>query len=183
MADPIAPPDSAAYQFDNERSTMTLYGSSNVRDWSMDVRQINGRVVLGERTDGLPAIQTIRVEVSVRHLVSDKDRLQRHAHDALKKEEYPTIAFRSSDVQVAEAEADSFSVVANGALTIKGETRSVELAAKGTRTSDGALHVSGEHGLTLSTFNVERPSLMFGAIKVTDPVRIAFDVLLRPRSE
>jgi polyisoprenoid-binding protein YceI len=183
VADPVTPPaDSGAYQFNNERSSMTVYGSSNVRDWTMDVEQIDGSVVLGNEQTNLPSIDEIQVEVAVNNMVSDKDRLQRHAHDALEKEDYPTIRFASSDVQVATAQADSFSVVAKGDLTIKGNTHTVELTAKGAQQSDGTLHVKGEHGLKLSTFDVERPSLMFGAIKVDDPIRIGFDVVLTPRS-
>jgi polyisoprenoid-binding protein YceI len=183
VADPIAPPaDSGAYGFNNAESTMTVYGSSNVRDWTMDVKQMDGSVVLADEQTSLPAIEEIQVEVAVNNMVSDKDRLQRHAHDALKKEDYPTIRFASSDVQVAKAQADSFSVVAKGDLTIKGNTHAVELTAKGAQQSDGTLHVRGEHGLKLSTFDVERPSLMFGAIKVDDPIRIGFDVVLAPRS-
>jgi len=182
-ADPIAPPaDSGAYQFNNEKSSMTVYGSSNVRDWTMDVTQINGSVLLGDEQAKLPSIDEIQVEVAVENMVSEKDRLQRHAHDALKKEDYPTLSFASSDVQVSKAQADSFSVVANGKLTIKGNTHAVELTAKGVQQSDGTLHVAGEHGLKLSTFDVERPSLMFGAIKVDDPIRVGFDVVLTPRS-
>jgi len=183
-AEPGTPPaDSLAYEFDNETSTMTVYGTSNVRDWDMDVTQINGRVLLEDGEEAVPSIRDIQVEVPVETMVSDKDRLQRHAHEAVKKEEHPTISFVASDVQVAEAEADSFSVVANGELTIKGNTRSVTLSAKGARQDGGTIRVRGEHRLTLSTFEVERPSLMFGAIKVKDPIRIGFDVALTPRSE
>lgn len=182
--DPGVPPaDSATYQFDNTESTMTVYGSSNVRDWTMDVTQINGSVTLGTADQELPAIQRIRVEIPIEQMVSEKDRLQRHAHEALHKEDYPTISFASSDVEVTQAEADSFSVVANGKMTIKGNTQSVELTAKGAQQSDGTLNVVGEHELELSTYDVERPSLMFGAIKVDDPIRIGFDVVLNPRSQ
>ncbi len=180
----VAPPaDSSAYQFDNENSTMTVYGTSNVRDWTMDVTQITGSVLLAEGEEELASIREIQVEVPVKNMVSDKDRLQRHAHEAVKKEEHPTISFVSSDVEVAEAAADSFSVVANGDMTIKGNTRAVTLSAKGIQQSDGTLRVRGDQRLKLSTYEVERPSLMFGAIKVKDPIRVGFDVALTPRSE
>jgi polyisoprenoid-binding protein YceI len=182
-ADAAPPADSVAYRFDNESSTMTVYGSSNVRDWTMDVTRITGAVTLGAADGALPSIQTVEVEVPVQQMVSDKDRLQRHAHEALHKEEHPTISLTASDLQVAKAGADSFSVVANGDLTIKGNTRSVTLSAKGARQENGTITIRGEHRLKLSTFNVERPSLMFGAIKVTDPVRIGFDVVLTPKRQ
>lgn len=182
-ADPVpSPADSSVYQFDNESSTMTVYGTSNVRDWTMDVVQLDGSVVLGNTSDELPSIQEVRVTVPVEQMVSEKDRLQRHAHEALEKEDYPTITFTSSDVQVAKADADSFSVTANGDLTISGDTHTIELTAKGIQQEDGTLNVRGDHRLELSTYNVERPSLMFGAIKVKDPIRIGFDVALTPSS-
>lgn len=182
-ADPVVPSaDSSTLTF-ADQSTMTVYGSSNVRDWTMDVKQMSGSVVLGEANEAVPSIQTIRIDVPVQKMVSEKDRLQRHAHEALKKEEHPTISFTASDVQVAKADADSFSVVANGNLTIAGETRSVTLTAKGIQAEDGAISVKGDHRLKLTTFDVERPSLMFGAIKVDNPVRIGFSAVLSPASE
>jgi polyisoprenoid-binding protein YceI len=177
-----SPADSVTYQFDNEASTMTVYGTSNVRDWTMDVTQIDGSVALDTASDELPSIREIRVTVPVEHMVSEKDRLQRHAHEALEKEDYPTITFTASDVQVAAADADSFSVTANGDLTISGDTHAIELTAKGFQQEDGTLTVRGEQKLKLSTFDVERPSLMFGAIKVDDGIRIGFDVALAPSS-
>jgi len=182
-ADPGPPlADSTTYQFDNEASTMTVYGSSNVRDWTMDVTQIDGSVVLETASGEMPSIQEIRVTVPVEHMVSDKDRLQRHAHEALKKEDYPTITFAATDIQVADADADSFSVTATGDLTIAGDPHTVGLTAKGAQQEDGTLTVTGDHRLKLSTFDVERPSLMFGAIKVDDPIRVGFNVTLTPSS-
>lgn len=162
---------------------MTVFGDSNVREWTMDVTQINGSVTADASTEGLPSIHSVTVEVPVENMTSEKDRLQRHAHEALHKEDYPTITFSTSDVEVSSTPSDSFSVVANGDLTIKGKTNSVELTAKGIQNSDGTLAVNGEYGLKLSTYDVERPSLMFGAIKVDDPVRVGFEAVLRPSSE
>lgn len=179
----VPPADSTTVFRFHESSEMTVYGDSNVRSWTMDVTQINGTVDLTTANEELPSIQKINVEVPVQKVVSEKDRLQRHAHEALKKEEHPTITFTSSDVQVAEAQADSFSVVAKGNLTIAGETRSIELTAKGIQQGDSSLTVAGRHELKLTTYDVERPSLMFGAIKVDDPVQIGFDVILTPRSQ
>jgi polyisoprenoid-binding protein YceI len=118
--------------------------------------------------------------VPVDSMVSDKDKLQRHAHEALKKEKHPSISFTASDITVATADADSFSVVANGDLTIAGNTHVVQLTAKAFQKSDGSVAVAGTHRLKLSTYDVERPSLFFGTIKVDDPIRLGFDVLLRP---
>jgi polyisoprenoid-binding protein YceI len=173
-----APADSTTFQFHDE-STMTVHGSSNVRDWTMDVETMSGSAVFEVEGQGTPAIHAISVEVPVEALVAGRSSMQEKAHKALKKEEYPTVQFRSDSVVVATAEADSFAVIANGDLTIAGETRAVTVRAKGAAQGADGFHVRGEHELELSTFNVERPSALLGALTVSDGIRLTFDMVLR----
>ncbi len=158
---------------------MTVHGSSNVRDWTMDVESFSGQADFSPVESGSPAIHSISVEVPVEALVANRSSMQEKAHKALKKEEYPTVQFRSDSVTVATAEADSFAVIANGDLTIAGETRTVTLRAKGASQGDNGYHVRGEHELKLSEFNVERPSALLGALTVSDGIRLTFDVMLQ----
>jgi polyisoprenoid-binding protein YceI len=179
-ADPEPPSaDSVAYQF-VDASEMTVYGSSNVRDWTMDVQTIDGRAVLDSTAKARPAIRSVRVEVPVRAIVADRSSMQEKAHKALKKSEHPIVTFAASDVAVAEAASDSFAVTATGDLTIAGETRTAEVTANGVQQKDGSLTLAGEYALKLSTFDVERPSALFGALTVDDEIRLGFDVVLRP---
>lgn len=173
-----APPtDSTTFQF--AERTMTVHGSSNVRDWTMDVTEMDGSVVADGAEQGSPTIHTIAVEVPVEALVADRSSMQEKAHKALKKEEHPTIRFRSDSVVVATAAADSFAVIAHGDLTIAGETRAVTVRAKGAARGEDGYHVRGEHELELSTFNVERPTALLGALRVSDGIRLTFDMVLR----
>jgi polyisoprenoid-binding protein YceI len=175
-----APTDTTTFQLHDE-SAMTVHGSSNVRDWTMDVESFDGQVVFNTETRGTPSIYSLAVEAPVEALVADRSSMQEKAHKALKKEEYPTVQFRSDSVTVATAAADSFLVIANGDLTIAGETRAVTLRAKGASRGDDGYHVRGEHELKLSTFNVERPSALLGALTVSDGIRLTFDVVLQPQ--
>lgn len=159
---------------------MTVYGSSNVRDWTMDVESFEGEVDLAADGQDTPSIHSISVEVPVEALTASRGSMQDKAHKALKKEDHPTVRFVSDSVTVATAAADSFAVIADGDLTIAGETRTVTVRAKGASQGDNGFHVRGEHELELSTFDVERPSAMLGALRVTDGIRLGFDVVLRP---
>lgn len=174
-----APADSTTFQF-HEETEMTVYGSSNVRDWTMDVESYQGEVVLEADEQDTPSIHSISVEVPVEALTASRGSMQDKAHKALKKEDHPTIQFVSDSVTVATAAADSFAVRANGDLTIAGETQTVTVRAKGASNGDDGFHVRGDHELELSTFNVERPSAMLGALRVSDGIRLGFDVVLRP---
>ena len=175
-----APADTTIFQLHDE-SEMTVHGSSNVRDWTMDVESFDGQAAFSPADRGSPAIHSLSVEVPVEALVAGRSSMQEKAHKALKKEEYPTVQFRSDSVTVATADADSFAVIANGDLTIAGETRAVTLQAKGASQGENGYHVRGEHELELSTFNVERPSALLGALTVSDGIRLTFDVVLQPQ--
>lgn len=175
---PVAPADSATFQIQDE-SDMTVYGSSNVRDWSMDVNTMSGHAVFSTDERGTPSIHQITVEVPVKALVTDRSSMQEKAHKALQKEDHPTVQFTADSVVVATAEADSFAVIATGDLTIAGETRPATVRAKGAARGDGAYYVRGEHELKLSTFDVDRPSALLGALRVSDGIRLAFEVVLR----
>lgn len=171
-----APADSVTLGFSAE-SEMTVYGSSNVRDWDMDVETINGDVTF-EENETVPSIQTVTVDVPVEGLVAGRSSMQDKAHKALKKEEYPTLTFTSSDIEVSKSQENQFAVFAKGQLTIAGTTREVTLKAKGARHGNGSYTIEGEHNLKLSTFDVEPPTAMFGALTVADEIRLAFNVTL-----
>lgn len=177
----VTPADSTTFQF-HEESEMTVHGSSNVRDWDMDVETIEGDILFSEDAT-VPTIEQINVEVPVEGIVASRSSMQEKAHKALKKEDYPAISFSASDVNVSKSQGGDFAVFANGDLTIAGNTQPAELQAKGVRQEDGSYAVEGEYELKLSTFDVERPSAMLGTLTVSDEIRLSFDVVLSPRSE
>lgn len=177
----VSPADSTTFQF-HEESEMTVHGSSNVRDWDMDVEAIEGDILFEEEAS-VPSIEQINVEVPVEGIVASRSSMQDKAHKALKKEDYPTITFSASDVNVSKSQDDAFAVFANGDLTIAGTTQPAEVQAKGVRQEDGSYAIEGEYELKLSTFDVERPSAMLGTLTVKDAIRLSFDVVLSSRSE
>ena len=177
-----APADSITVDV-GENGTIVVNGSSNVRAWTMEVESFRGTVVLGEQDGAIPSIRSIDVTVPVEELVADRSSMQEKAHKALKKKEHPDITFTADEVTTSESQDGSFTVSATGDLTIAGETKTVELQATAARQDDGTYAVEGEHDLKLSTFDVERPSAMFGALKVTDEIEVEFDVVLPAPSE
>lgn len=170
--------DSTTFQF-QDGSEMTVHGTSNVRDWTMDVEVINGDILF-EDDEAVPSIEKLSVEIPVKEVVTSRSSMQEKAHKALKKDEYPTITFTSSDVNVSKSQESGFAVFANGNLTIAGTTRPVEVVAKGERQEDGSFAIKGDYEFKLSTFDIERPSAMFGALTVADEIRLSFDVVLAP---
>ena len=171
-----------AYTF-HEDSEMTIYGSSNVRDWTMDVLEIDGQVTVQPAADdGLPTVERLLVEVPIDSVLSERGSQNEKAHKALHKNTQPTIYFRaeSIDVSAGGATDSTFSVTAQGELMMAGERHTVDLQAEGMRLANGAYRFQGEHNMLLSDFNIERPTALLGALRVADEIRIAFDVTIVP---
>jgi len=177
-----APADSITVDV-GEQGEIVVNGSSNVRAWTMEVESFRGTVVLGDEDSAIPSIQSINVTVPVEELVADRSSMQEKAHKALKKKAHPDITFAADEVMTSESQDGSFAVSTTGDLTIAGTTKTVELKATAARRDDGTYAVEGEHDLKLSTFDVERPSAMFGALKVTDEIEVEFDIILPSPSE
>lgn len=160
---------------------MTVHGSSNVRDWSMDVQQLSGTVEVDTAARDSLSIEQVQVQVPVEQIVTDRSSMQEKAHKALKKNAYPTIYFQSDEVKTTPAAQDSFSVTATGELIIAGERQTIDLTATGAPQGNGTYSLTGEHELQLSTYDVERPTALLGALRVSDDIRLSFDVVIAPK--
>lgn len=177
------PPDAPTMYRFRDDSTMTIRGSSNVRPWTMGVQTIDGTIAVRVSDHGIPAIDRIHVQIPVTAIASESGGQTRKAHDALQKERHPTISFRSDEVEVTSDAAsgkEAFQVVARGELTVVGTRRTVDLHATGRHREDGIYRLRGDHDLRLSDFNVKRPTAMFGALRVSDAITLAFDVTIAP---
>ena len=163
---------------------MTIYGSSNVRDWTMDVLEINGQVTLQSADDdnGVPTVERLLVDVPVDSIHSERGAQNEKAHKALQQNAQPVIYFRSETVDVSAGSAtdSTFSVAAQGELIMASERRTATLQAEGTRLPNGAYRFQGEHNMLLSDYDIERPTALLGALRVADEIRIAYDVIIVP---
>lgn len=181
-ADPPTPVDyPVTYRF-HEDSEMTVYGSSNVRDWTMSVPTVNGQLALQPASEGtVPSLSRIQVQVPVKSLTSERGSQTEKAHKALEYNAYPTIYFNAQEIEVMPAAAvDSFQVVAHGELIIAGARRTVDVTVKGTPMENGRYRFRGEHNLLLSDFDIDRPTALLGALRVADEVRLTFNLIAVP---
>jgi hypothetical protein len=66
-----------------------------------------------------------------------------------------------------------------GTLALGGTERPIDVAAVATDAGDGAMRIVGGYDVVLSEFDLKRPSLMFGRIKVGDKVQVKFDFVFK----
>ena len=162
------------------KTTRTGLGAKAGHDLTIEVTRWHGRATVDPAT---PTNSSVTVEVEVDSLevregtggvkpLTDADRaeIKQTLGEILHTAQHPTITFRSSQ---AEGSAGSFTV--DGELTVMGVTRPVMVQG---RVTDG--RVVGGATVVQSRWGIRPYSAFFGALRLSDEVKVDFDIALTP---
>lgn len=148
----------------NEKSTMTISGSSTVHDWTVTANQLAGTLKMKAKT-----ITEIGFTVPVENIKSERGpTMDKKMYAALKNEEYPTVTFQLQEVKGT--------TILTGTLNIAGIEKSVQIVAAINPTGE-TVEIKGEKKLVLQDFGMDPPTAMFGQIVVGDEVTVHFDLV------
>ena len=163
------------YQLNTDNSSMEVSGTSNVHDWAMDVNKFKGILSFNNQGSDV-SISSLFFEAKAKSILSDKNLMNKKAHEALKTDEYSKITFRFANVKNLNASGNDITGTIEGYLTIAGKTNKIELAFSG-KLSDSQLRVKDTYTLNMSDYNVEPPTAMLGSIKTDEKVLVKFDMV------
>ncbi|MFW5972421.1 MAG: YceI family protein [Bacteroidota bacterium] len=166
----------------HEDSELWIDGTSNRSDWTVYASDIEGTIVLSE--DGSNArVEQATITVPAGELVSRKSSIMdRLMYGALQVSEHPTVRFVLDDPGAgpSQVDGDSFSLVANGQLTLAGETQDITMEVTGEHLEDGRVRFTGSYPLTMSDYGISPPTAMFGSLRTGDAVVVHFNVVGAP---
>ena len=147
-------------------------GTSNVKSFSCAAKKLD--LDISGDADATPAkiVKSASLSIPVSQLDCKNGKMNEHMRNALKAEKNPNITWKLSSYRV-----DGTAVVMNGTLTIAGKENPIELKGTGAATN-GTITLKGTKVLKMTEFGVKPPSLMFGTMKVGDPVTVSFDLVL-----
>ena len=127
---------------------------------------------------GQKAVRTLELTVPSAKIDCGNGTMNDHMRTALKSDENPTIKFTLASYDVAKA-GDGVQGTVRGALALGGAQHPIDVAAVATDAGNGAMRIVGGYEVALSAFDLKRPSLMFGRIKVGDKVQVKFDFVFK----
>ncbi len=162
-------------------SKLWVEGTSSVRSYTCRAARVDGSVATQAGSTSLAiadlekTVRSAEVSVSVAGLECGNGTMNAHLRKALRSDTSPRITYRISSHDVA---ADG-KVKLNGTLSIAGTEKPVNIDAVAS-SEGGKLRVKGSKQLRMTDFGVRPPTLMMGTMKVHDPVKVSFDVLLKP---
>jgi polyisoprenoid-binding protein YceI len=166
------------------QSKMWIEGSSTIRSFSCQVPEFSlavsaeGTGTVTAVLGGQKAVRTVDLTVPAAKMDCGNGTMNDHMRKAVKAEQNPTIRFTLASYDVAKA-GDGVQGTLRGTLALGGATHPIDVSAVATDAGNGAMRIVGGYEVALSAFDLERPSLMFGRIKVGDKIQVKFDLVLK----
>ncbi|MEO7368877.1 MAG: YceI family protein, partial [Gemmatimonadaceae bacterium] len=117
-------------------------------------------------------VKSASLAIPVAQLDCKNAKMNEHMRKALKSDNNPKITWKLSSYTI-----DGNAVVMAGTLTIAGKENPIELRGRGAY-ANRTLTLKGSKVLKMTEFGVKPPSLMFGTMKVADPVTVWYELVL-----
>ncbi|MBN1996759.1 YceI family protein [candidate division KSB1 bacterium] len=164
-----------------ESSQLWFDGTSTLHDFTCHAEALEANVTFSPALlDGGPGeIEKGHVIIPVKKIKHENDGLTQNMYKTLEPEKWPEILFDLNKIEITDSTNTFKTVQANiqGSLTLKGETReiSVPISVSGLENAD-TLQVKGNYPLSLSNFDIKRPTFFLGTLKVGEKIDIFFDL-------
>ncbi len=164
-------------------SSLYLEGDSTLHKYQMHANTLKGAVVVGGQGDLVKALKAGEVKamtliVPVNDLKSREKGLDENAYKALNAKDNPEIKFvLKSETLKPGKDAETFTMVAKGTLSISGTEQPITLTGEATFKGK-SVQFKGVQKLKMSDFGVKPPSisLLVTSINCTDEIQIHYDV-------
>jgi hypothetical protein len=157
---------------------MNLSGTTPVKNWSMTANGLSGEAKLGVASNGLlSAVEDLVFVLPVHNLKGEVKAMDEDAYEALKADQHKEIVFKLATAAIALQPNNTSLVEAEGSLSVAGVTRKVTLKMYAFVNRDGSVTFTGSKKLKMSDYDVERPSLLFGAIKAGNEMTLTYKLI------
>ncbi len=169
LGSPLSP--GSSFAADPAASRLRYHVVHELHRVDAETGKVEGRAVV--KPDG--TVQTM-VRAAVASFLSGDANRDAHMQETLETGRFPSVTFRG----VARLGADLHvppSLPMDGEVELHGVRRPVHVVLAMEREGDGALRVRTSFEVSLDSFGIQRPSLLF--IKIADACRIDVDLQLR----
>ena len=105
--------------------------------------------------------------------------MDRKIAETLKADKNPNIVFRMTRINEISQTGSDFNVRAAGTLTVGGVNRPLDVVVKGRVLSNGEVQFTGVKDMKMTTWQLNPPRAMMGALRTADDVTVNFSVTLK----
>jgi len=152
----------------SEKSKMLIEGTSNLRDWGVEVP-----VIKGDATIDANSVELFSFTIKVNEMKGTVSGMMEHVKKALKADANPEIRF--SLAKPGKLENGKSKVEAN--ITAAGKTKLFEIEGN-VKKEGNAYVITGSKAMKMTDFGIEPPKALLGTVKAADAINIKFEVIL-----
>jgi len=157
-------------------SQLTISGTSTLHEWTMTSKEGKYQANFEVDEKGMPSkLNSLVLKVRSESLKSGHTGMDKNAYSTLNTDVYKTITFN-----LASATIVSTKIQCEGSLTVAGVTKRISVDAIFKVLPDKSLQCSGSKKISMSDFEIEAPSFMFGTVKTGNEMTVSFKVILVP---
>jgi polyisoprenoid-binding protein YceI len=156
--------------------TVTIDGTSNLRDWKENVGEVSGAMEAELDPDGSIGLHSISIKLEVSSIKSDMGRvMDNKTYEALKAEAHPEILFTlSAPLRLTPVRDCGTAIPVKGNLSLAGVCLPVTMLVKTFEISKGKLQFEGYQHLKMTDFGVRPPTALFGTMRASPDITIHF---------
>ncbi len=163
----------------DSNSVINISGTAPLHKWGMTARSFTGNATFRFLADEkLDSITKFSLNLPVYNLKSEDKGIEKSAYKALKADKFGNIAFELTSAKFKSSGFQHYLILLQGNLTIAGVTQETTLKASVRVNEDGTLLCSGSLPIFMSDYNIERPSILLGTLKVSDVLVLNYNLLL-----
>jgi polyisoprenoid-binding protein YceI len=152
-------------------ASFIVSGNCSLGAWNIRSNNATGEARIETSGNAISKIEKLLIDLPSESLTSRNPIMRRHAHNALRIDEFPDISYSLIEV---ESIVDS-KITTIGNLTIKGQTKTVKVSGEGIINESGIM-IKGSHQLRMTDFNIEPPVFALGMVRSEDEIEIDFEV-------
>ena len=166
-------------KYTTEGAKIQIAGTSNIHDWTMNSSSAScsGTFTLGSN-NAITAVSGLSFSIKVESLKSEHKAMDKNTYKAMNTDKNPNISFTAGSATI-KPEGSGYTVTAHGKLTINGNSKDADVVATCTVNADKSITCTGTYKLKMTEYKVTPPSIMFGMIKVGDPITVNYNFTLK----
>jgi len=168
--------DGQTFELSKTGTILSIKGTSSLHDWKMDLKEFNSGFRLRQEGSLIKGFENVTFTCKAKDIKSESSLMDNKAYNALKAEDFPEINFSGISTTAFVTEDKKFTGNLNGRLNVAGETRDVTIPFDGTFVDSNAINISVAYDLYMSSFNVNPPTFLFGALKTDDKISVSFSM-------
>jgi len=157
-------------------SFITIAGTSTLHEWTMTSKEGRCQANFEIDANGVPTrLNSLSLKIRSESLKSGQTAMDKNAYSTLNTDTYKNITFNLVSANIINTK-----IQCDGNLTVAGVTKRITVDAVYKVLPDKSLLCTGSKKITMSDFEIEAPSFMFGTVRTGNEMTLTFKVNLEP---